>query len=144
MVTVQDLSYPEYYVLQGDKIHIIYQTKAVTLNCQYTDNSQNFSGLDIRKINTDLGEQLSVTLKKPPHPDVKGQLLILNLLLPEVEGIGEGKKKEWNINTLVIISTTELSGNMHPEPGQEQKQTYNVIPVTGKARWGYTATHDEP
>lgn len=123
---------PNTFEVKGKRYSVTYASTSIngepTLTCTYGDsNSHSFRGKDIRRLDTEIGQQVTVTLKE----DADRQKITLTLLIPAINlGLDE---HEMPFTTSLIITThhTSLGG---PQLVKGALQLYYVEEMKGTAR----------
>ncbi|MDZ8259220.1 hypothetical protein [Nostoc sp. ChiQUE01b] len=115
-------TYIKYSILNGVP-QLDYKTKNI---------SEHFSGDQIQTLATDIGTLLTIIIRRPPNPDLGGNIVKLSLLLPIINLlIGT---RETPVQTEAIITTERTSGIIRT-PLFGQLQSYQTIVLTGTARY---------
>ena len=117
---------PNHYTLSGKHIHMAYSTTGIDGKPQFTYQdlqlTLNFSGEQIRRIETEVGTVVSVTLRLTP--DTGGTTF--SVLLPRVNIPGE---QSVPIQTVGITTLHKFS--LVPVIGQ--RDFYKAAPLSGSA-----------
>ncbi|MEH1943589.1 MAG: hypothetical protein V7L01_25680 [Nostoc sp.] len=117
------------YNSKGEKVSINYSTSSFTgkplFNYQEQKQTLNFTGNDIRTVDTEIGTLVTVTIKKT----VDTGNTTFTLLIPRVN---LGNNIEAKVETKGITTTNRFS--VIPQFNQGQKQTYTTIHLKGTAQ----------
>lgn len=122
---------PTFFELRCNDTQITYSTTSLAgvpqLSYQDKSLNLNFSGDEIRSLDTEIGRQVSVTLEQIPDQ----QTVSLTLLVPTIN-LPEGTT-ETSIQTEAILTTgrTSIGG---PDLVDGQLQTYSSLMLPGVAR----------
>lgn len=122
---------PNLFDLQAYETRITYSTSSITgvpqLSYQDQRLSLTFSGEDLRRLETEIGSLVTVTLEQ--IPDL--QTVTLTLLVPTIN-LREGST-ESPVQTVAIVTTqrTSIGG---PQLLEGQVQTYRTLPLEGTAQ----------
>ncbi|MCC5645073.1 hypothetical protein LC607_19445 [Nostoc sp. CHAB 5824] len=114
------------YNFKGDKVNVNYSTSSITgkplFSYQEQKQTLNFTGDQIRTVDTEIGTLVTVTIKKT----VDTGNTTFTLLIPRVN---LGYSNEVKIETKGITTTNRFS--VIPQFNQGQKQTYTTIHLKG-------------
>jgi hypothetical protein len=119
---------PTLFELQGDDgSTIVYTTTSLTgaPNFSYKgpDGERSFTGEEISRLDTELGNEVTVILNRVDD----GDTTTLTLLVPPVD---MGEQGTVDVSTLAVI-TTQAGSFSGPPPGQQF--TYRAVPYSGGA-----------
>jgi hypothetical protein len=111
-----------YYLVESfiGKPQLIYKTPKLDLQ---------FEGEEIRVLETEIGKLVTVTVERPPNPDVGGEVITITLLLPV---INLSANFEISIQTEAVL-TTKLQQGFINNPPEGQLQTYEILSLAGTA-----------
>lgn len=128
---------PNEFTLTTDReIFITYSTVTgvpqLDYKTQLNNGNHHFSGQEIVKQDTEIGTLLTVVVERPQNPDIGGTQVKLTVVIPNVNLLPKGG--EAKVNTEAILTTQKVSGNIRT-PKFGQIQTYQVLPLTGTARF---------
>ncbi|MBD2495794.1 hypothetical protein H6G75_15830 [Nostoc sp. FACHB-280] len=125
----QEAKIPTLYQLQNPQIKVTYSTTSFTGKplLDYKDRQQtlHFSGDEIRTTETEIGQLVTVTIRRT----VDTGSTTFSLLLPAVN---LGQRNEAKIETKGIVTINRFSPI--PAFNQGQTQTYIVTPLSGTAK----------
>ncbi len=127
MVEAQE---PNFFKLDGECIKITYSTTSSSGQPELTYENRKltltFHGGEIRQLDSEIGQQVTVTLKQVP--DLRTETL--TLILPEINLEGT----ETSFQTIVVIATrrTSIGG---PDLVSGVLQTYHVKTLRGVSRF---------
>ncbi|MGH2415546.1 MAG: hypothetical protein ACRDEA_18020 [Microcystaceae cyanobacterium] len=127
---VKQVQQPNQFELRGKFTRINYSTTSIAgipqLSYQKLGTNLNFSGDEIRVVETEIGKLVTVTLEAVPDL----QTVTLTLLIPTIN-LPEGDT-EISIDTKAIITTgrTSIGG---PNLVEGQLQTYRIFSLKGTA-----------
>lgn len=117
------------YNSKGEKVSVNYSTSSFTgkplFNYQEQKETLNFTGNEIRTVDTEIGTLVTVTIKKT----VDTGNTTFTLLIPRVN---LGNNIEAKVATKGIITTNRFS--VIPQFNQGQQQTYTTINLRGTAQ----------
>ncbi|MCC5656737.1 hypothetical protein LC608_07015 [Nostoc sp. XA010] len=117
------------YNSKGEKVTINYSTSSFTgkplFNYQEQKQTLNFTGDEIRTVDTEIGTLVTVTIKKT----VDTGNTTFTLLIPRVN---LGSSNEVKVETKGITTTNRFS--VIPQFNQGQTQTYTTINLRGTAQ----------
>lgn len=120
---------PNQYDLQGPGITVSYSVSSFGGQPQLTvkKNRQtlNFSGDEIRTVNTPIGDLVTVTIAKT----VDSSFTTLSLLLPATELSTATSKQVVRTIGLTTVHKTTIAG-----PPKGQQETYKTVALRGTAR----------
>jgi hypothetical protein len=124
---------PNSFELHSQDTQITYSTTSFIGKPQLYYKTQEiekqFTGEEISVLETEIGTLITVTIERP-HPDVRGNVVKLTLLLPTVN---LPASLENPIQTQAILTTELQKGNINL-PLEGQLQTYEILSLTGTAR----------
>ena len=111
-----------YYLVENivGKPQLIYKTPQL---------DRRFYGEDIRVLETEIGKLVTVTVERPPIPDIGGKVVTLTLMLPV---INLSASVEISIQTEAVL-TTKLQQGFINNPPEGQLQTYEILSLAGTA-----------
>ena len=111
-----------YYLVESfiGKPQLIYKTPKLDLQ---------FEGEEIRVLETESGKLVTVTVERPPNPDVGGEVITITLLLPV---INLSANFEISIQTEAVL-TTEFQQGFINLPLEGQLQSYEILSLIGTA-----------
>jgi hypothetical protein len=120
---------PNRYELTGSNTEIIYSTTSFSGHPQLTYRDQkdqrSFSGAEIRSLNTEIGQQVTVTIEQ--IPDLHS--ITLTILIPTINL----DRAESRFRTRAIF-TTRRSSIAGPRLVKGVVQSYRVLALRGIAR----------
>jgi len=91
---------------------------------------KQFTGEEISVLETEIGKLITVMIERT-HPDIRGNVVKLTLLLPIVN---LPASLENPIQTEAILTTELVKGRTINRPLEGQIQTYKILSLTGTAR----------
>lgn len=127
---VKQIQNPNLFELRGQFTQITYSTTSIDgtprLSYQKLGTNLNFSGDEIRVVETEIGNLVTVTIETVP--DLR--TVTLTVLIPTIN-LPEGDT-ETSIDTKAIVTTkrTSIGG---PSLVEGQLQTYRVFTLRGRA-----------
>jgi hypothetical protein len=120
---------PNHFELKGGNIKITYDSTSIAgkpvLKYEKVGGVQNFMGDEIRRLDTEIGQQITVTT------DRHGTTLTLLVTIFNLKGY------ETSLTTWAITTTLRRSDSGEPELPGEALQTYRVDELKGTARKVY-------
>jgi hypothetical protein len=120
---------PNAFELKGIGIELTYSTSSLSGQPQLTYKDRKriltFQGEEIRQIDSEIGQQVTVTLEQVP--DLRTETLTLILPAINVEGTGT----LFQANAIITTHRTSIGG---PGLVKGVLQTYRVKPLRGTAR----------
>jgi hypothetical protein len=119
---------PNLFDLHGDGIVVSYSTSSVAGKPQFSyrkgQQSLNFSGDEIRTLDTGIGKLVSVVIAK----SVDREFTTFSVLLPTIL-LSDGQKVSFHTIGITTVTTTTIGG-----PVQGAQQTYHASALTGTAQ----------
>ncbi len=130
-MAANQLAEPNLYELQGDGLQVTFTPAGIDgkaqLDVRRGRRTQNFRGDQIRSLQTEIGQQLTVTTDFQPDQQTK----TLTLLIPIVH-LPEGKTRQ-AMSTKAILTTTKTSLG-GPQLVRGVVQTYQTATLRGSAK----------
>jgi len=121
---------PNFYEMQNKNLTITYQSTGTTGQQELTYESKgdflSFKGEQICCENTEIGQQITVTLKNLPDEHA----LTLTLLLPQINLVPKENKTSFTTKAIVTTHRTSIGG---PDLIKGALQTYHIEALIGKA-----------
>jgi hypothetical protein len=121
-----------HFQLNGARYSVTYDSTSIAgepiLTCKYGAKSSSFRGKDIRKLDTEIGQQVTVTLETvPDHHQTT-----LTVLVPAVN-LGIGNAAISFTTTMIITTHRDSIGG--PRLVEGAIQSYDVEKMTGTAQF---------
>ncbi|MBA3921001.1 MAG: hypothetical protein H0X31_04515 [Nostocaceae cyanobacterium] len=125
-----EVQHPNHFELQGNHTYITYSATSQTGEAQliYKDRfrSRNFSGQEIRLLDTEIGTQITVVLDTIPDAET----LTLTLLLPNINLSGGNNRSKVQTEAILTTHRDNIGG---PNLVQGQVETYKTLRLQGTA-----------